>query len=83
MYYTKAVGKRLKEQNLTQTDFATKSNISRITINRTINGKVDVVTFETLLAFCKTLDISLKAFFASELFNEDIEFYKKKKGKRI
>ncbi|MBQ9714276.1 MAG: helix-turn-helix transcriptional regulator [Clostridia bacterium] len=87
MEYTEAVGKRLKEllseRHFTQTKFAKGSNISRMTINRTINGKVRIVTFETLIVFCKTLNITLRDFFSSELFGEDIEFYKKKKGRRI
>ncbi len=87
MKYTKAIGNRLdellKERRLTQTQFAKNSNISRTTINGTINGKVRIVTFETLITFCKTLNITLSDFFNSELFNRDIEFYKKKKGRRI
>ena len=87
MEYTEAVGKRLKEllkeRGLTQTQFAEQSNISRMTVNRTINGKAGTVTFETLIVFCKTLTITLRDFFASELFDKEIEFHKKKKGKRI
>lgn len=87
MKYTKAIGNRLdellKERRLTQTQFAKNSNISRTTINGTINGKVRIVTFETLITFCETLNITLSDFFNSELFNRDIEFYKKKKGRRI
>ena len=87
MEYTKAVGVRLREllgiANFTQKEFSEKSNVSRITINRTINGRVAVVTFETLIIFCKALNITLKEFFNSALFNEDIEYVKKRKGKRI
>ena len=87
MKYTEAIGLRLREllkkANLTQKEFSQKSNISRVTINRTINGKVAVITFETLIVFCKTLNITLTDFFASELFNHDIEFNKKKKGRRV
>ena len=87
MEYTEAVGKRLKEllkeRGLTQTKFAEQSNISLMTINRTINCKADTVTIETLIIFCKTLTVTLKDFFDSELFDDGIEFHKKKKGKRI
>lgn len=87
MEYTEAVGKRLKEllreRKFTQTQFAKESNISRTTINRTINGRVSVVTFETLIVFCEALNITLRDFFASELFNEEIGFSEKKKGRRI
>ena len=76
MKYTKAIGLRLgellKKENLTQLHFSQKSKISRITINRTINGKVNTVTFETLIIFCKTLNITLKEFFDSDLFDNDI-----------
>ena len=86
MNYIKAVGIRLnellKEANFNQTSFSKKCNISRITINRTIKGKVSVITFETLIVFCKTLKITLKDFFASELFNENIEFGEKKRLKQ-
>ena len=87
MKYIEAIGKRLeellKEKNFTQTQFSKKSNISRVTINRTINAKVSIITFETLIVFCKTLNITLKDFFSSELFNEDIEIGEKKRGRRI
>lgn len=87
MKYIQAVGKRLGEllrvANVSQSEFSKRSNVSRITINRTINGRVSIITFETLIVFCKTLNITLRDFFASELFNEDIEICKKKKGRRI
>ena len=87
MKYTEAIGKRLdellKQAHFTQKEFSQRSKISRVTINRTINGKVSVITFETLIAFCQTLNITLSDFFTSELFNQDIEFDKKKKGRRV
>ena len=85
MKYIQAVGKRLgellREANLSQSEFSQRSNVSRITINRTINGRVSIITFETLIVFCKTLKITLKDFFASELFDENIEFGEKKRLK--
>ena len=87
MKYIQAVGKRLgellREANLSQSEFSQRSNVSRIIINRTINGRVSIITFETLIVFCKTLNITLKDFFSSELFNEDIEIGEKKRGRRI
>ncbi len=87
MKYIQAVGKRLGEllrvANVSQSEFSKRSNVSRITINRTINGRVSIITFETLIVFCKTLNITLRDFFASELFNEDIEIGEKKRGRRI
>ena len=72
MRYTEAVGVRLKEllkqAKFSQKYFAQKSNVSRVTINKTINGRANIVTFETLIVFCQTLNITLKDFFASELF---------------
>ena len=86
MKYIQAVGKRLgellREANVSQSEFSKRSNVSRITINRTINGRVGIITFETLIVFCKTLNITLREFFASELFNDDIEICEKKKGRR-
>lgn len=77
------MGELLREANVGQSEFSQRSNVSRITINRTINGRVSIITFETLIVFCKTLNITLRDFFASELFNEDIEIGEKKKGRRI
>ena len=86
MKYIEAVGKRLEEllrvANVSQSEFSKRSNVSRITINRTINGRVSIITFETLIVFCKTLNITLREFFASELFDDDIEICGKKKGRR-
>ena len=87
MRYTEAVGKRLgtllKKRGLTQKEFSQKSHVSRVTINRIIHGRVDVVTFETLLIFCKTLDMTLGDFFDSELFHKDIEMGGKKRGRYV
>jgi transcriptional regulator with XRE-family HTH domain len=87
MEYTIAIGLRLKEllkkENLTQTKFATKSKISRTTINGTIKGRVNIVTFECLLLICEALNITIKDFFDSNIFEEHFEFPEKKKGRRI
>ena len=86
MKYTEAVGKRLgellKNAGFTQKEFSQKSNISRVTINRTINGRASVTTFETLIVFCKTLNITLSEFFSSKLFNKDIELSDKKRCRK-
>ncbi|MBQ3506853.1 MAG: helix-turn-helix transcriptional regulator [Clostridia bacterium] len=87
MTYIKAIGLRLKEllnqKKLTQTQFATESKISRTTINGTIKGKVNIVTFECLLLICETLNITIKVFFNSNIFEEKFEVPEKKKGRRI
>ena len=85
MRYTEAVGIRLgellKDIRLTQKDFSLRSGVSRITINRTINGKIDTVTFETLVEYCKALNITFAEFFHSDLFKIDFERERKKKGR--
>ena len=87
MNYIEAVGRRLsellKQAHFTQTKFAKDSKTSRVTVNTTINGKVKSVSFEMLILFCKTLNITLREFFNSDLFNDDIELSEKKKGMRI
>ncbi len=87
MRYTQAIGIRLneflKEKQLTQTQLARKSEISRMTINGIIKGRATIVTFEILILICKTLEITLTEFFSSPIFEEEIESVKKKKGRRI
>ena len=87
MKYTQAIGIRLneilKESKLTQTAFAERSKISRMTINGIINGRVDIVTFENLILICETLEISLTEFFNSPIFETKLEIMKKKKGRKI
>lgn len=77
MKYIIAVGKRieeiLKEKNCNQKQLSEKCKISRITINRTIRARGKEVPFETLFEICKSLDITIKDFYHSELFNEDLE----------
>lgn len=87
MEYIKAIGLRLKEllirEKLTQTKFAEKSKISRMTINGIIRGRVKVVTFEILLVICDTLNITIKEFFAADIFETRFEATERKKGRRI
>ena len=56
MKYIEAIGNRLgdllKAANCSQSQFAQDSKISRTTINRTIKGRVNIITFETLIVFC-------------------------------
>lgn len=84
MRYTQAIGIRLneflKEKQLTQTQLARKSEISRMTINGIIKGRATIVTFEILILICKTLEITLTEFFSSPIFEEEIESVKKKNG---
>ena len=66
MKYTEAVGKRLaellKKANYNQKEISKESKISRVTINRTINGRASIITFGTLIVFCRTLNITLGDF---------------------
>ena len=85
MKYTKAIGIRLNEilkgNQLTQTELAEKSKISRMTINGIIRGRADIVTFEILILICTALEITLADFFNSHIFEEALESVKKRKGR--
>ena len=85
MKYTNAIGIRLneilKKNKLTQTELAEKSKISRMTINGIVRGRVDIITFESLILICKTLGITLAEFFNSGIFEEELESVKKNKGR--
>ena len=85
MKYTNAIGIRLneilKKNKLTQTELAEKSKISRMTINGIVRGRVDIVTFESLILICKTLGITLAEFFNSGIFEEELESVKKNEGR--
>jgi transcriptional regulator with XRE-family HTH domain len=82
-----AIGHRLKEllklANITQTNFAVKCKISRITINKIINGRMKKITFELLLLICDGLNISLQEFFQSKYFEEKIELPEKQKRRIV
>jgi transcriptional regulator with XRE-family HTH domain len=87
MRYTQAIGIRLneilKERNLTQTELARRSEISRMTINGIIKGRATIVTFEILILICAALEITLTEFFKSSIFEEKLEIVKKQNGRRI
>lgn len=87
MKYTKAIGLRLeellKQKKFTQTQLAAKSKISRMTINGIIKSRANIVTFESLLLICDALNITIKEFFNSYIFEEAFEPPQKAKGRRI
>lgn len=87
MRYIQAIGRRLREllqeRKYTQSKFSLKCGISRITINRIINNRVEIVTFETLIMICNALQITLMDFFNSEVFVAEFEAPRKKQGKKI
>ena len=87
MRYTQAIGIRLneilKERNLTQTELARRSEISRMTVNGIIKGRATIVTFEILILICAALEITLTEFFKSSIFEEKLEIVKKQNGRRI
>ena len=74
MKYNQAIGKRLrellKERKITQLGFAESCNISRMTINGIVKGRVKCVRLQTLCEICKGLKISFKDFFDSDLFRD-------------
>ena len=74
MSYKQAIGERLKEllkeRKITQLEFSKRCGISRITINRIIQARNRVVTFESLLTICKCLRISFREFFDCNYFND-------------
>ena len=77
MSYKQAIGERLKEllkeRKITQSDFSKQCSISRITLNRIIKARNNVVTFESLLSICKALQISFRDFFDCDYFNDIFE----------
>lgn len=87
MRYTQAIGIRLneilKERNLTQTEHARRSEISRMTVNGIIKGRATIVTFEILILICAALGITLTEFFKSSIFEAKLEIVKKQNGRRI
>ena len=70
-------------KKFTQTQLAAKRKISRMTINGIIKSRANIVTFESLLLICDALNITIKEFFNSYIFEEAFEPPQKAKGRRI
>lgn len=62
-----------KEKNITIHKLSLKSGIAYSTISSFLTGRCTSITISTLHKICKGLDISLKEFFDSTLFNEIIK----------
>ena len=75
MEYNKAIEKRLKEilkeRNITQRYLAEHCEVSRMTINGVVRGRVKCVRLQTLYEICRGLKISFKDFFNSDIFDDE------------
>ena len=75
MQLNEAISKRLvgllNEKNLTQYQLYLKSGVLRSTINNVVNCTYPTMKIHILHELCQGLDISLKEFFDSPLFNEE------------
>ena len=74
MLLNQAVSERLagllKEKNMTQYQLYVRSGVHRATINTIINCAYSSVKLRILHEICQGLDISLREFFDSPLFDE-------------
>lgn len=74
MKLTEAVGKRLNEllaeRNITQYRLSKKGGIPRPTVLTVVNAKNKTVNLDTVYQIAATLDMGLKEFFDSPLFDD-------------
>lgn len=61
----------LKEKNMTQYQLYTKSGVPKSTIGNIINCSYESVKLRVIHELCQGLEIDLKTFFDSPLFNEE------------
>lgn len=61
----------LKEKNMTQYQLYTKSGVPKSTIGNIINCSYESVKLRVIHELCQGLEIDLKTFFNSPLFNEE------------
>lgn len=54
-----------KNRQITQAELAEKSGISRVTINKLENGKLDNIGTKTLADICDALDCNIVDFFCA------------------
>ena len=75
MQLNQAVSRRLaellQEQGMTQYQLYIKSGVPKSTIGNVINCAYDSVKLRIIHEMCQGLDIGLKEFFDSPLFDED------------
>lgn len=60
------------EQNITINKLATRSGVTQSTIQNIVSGRNNSTTISTIKKLCDGLDISIAAFFSSEIF-ENLE----------
>lgn len=61
----------LKEKNMTQYQLYMKSGVPKSTIGNIINCSYESVKLRVIHELCQSLEIDLKTFFNSPLFNEE------------
>lgn len=61
----------LKEKNMTQYQLYMKSGVPKSTIGNIINCSYESVKLRVIHELCQGLEIDLKTFFNSTLFNEE------------
>ena len=61
----------LKEKNMTQYQLYMKSGVPKTTIGNIINCSYESVKLRVIHELCQGLEIDLKTFFDSPLFNEE------------
>ncbi|HIU50470.1 MAG TPA: helix-turn-helix transcriptional regulator [Candidatus Limousia pullorum] len=61
----------LKEKNMTQYQLYMKSGVPKSTIGNIINCSYESVKLRVIHELCQGLEIDLKTFFNSPLFNEE------------
>ncbi len=60
------------EQNITINKLATRSGVTQSTLQNIVSGRNNSTTISTIKKLCDGLDISIAAFFSSEIF-ENLE----------
>ena len=59
-----------KERNISINKLSTISGVTQSTVNNIISGRNNTTTVSTIKKLCDGLDITIKDFFASDLFDE-------------
>lgn len=74
MKLTKAIALRVKElldkNNYSQYELFKRGGVPRSTVNNVVNNNKKRVSTETVYQICSTLNMSLKEFFDSPLFDD-------------
>ena len=74
MKLTKAISLRVREllnqNNFSQYELFKRGGVPRSTVNNVVNNNKKRVSTETVYQICSTLNISLKEFFDSPIFDE-------------